>query len=232
MKIVQKRRKPLIGFYLYCLQGMLLSTLSFLILQTLFDTEYDRADKIYQLLRHLLYLPLLILILYSFKSIVKIKTRLLFHNIMAFMLFGGLLFYLGRMDLIKYDLLFFFSFPLFLYSYNRLVLKKFIRGYPLLHLLLHYLIFFFILLASITLMMPIVADTYRYTYIEHLYRIGSEDTGETYATNPALILLVAMVIFISSQRIKRSPKERFILFLLVGILYTFLYYGIIQYSNS
>ncbi|MCK4875651.1 MAG: hypothetical protein KAS26_07380, partial [Sulfurimonas sp.] len=115
----QKKKRPLVGFYLYCLQGMLLSTISFVISQIIFDADYETTYKIYQLLSHSIYIPVIILVLYSYKSIVKIRNKLFVKNIIAFTLFGILLFLIGRIGIIEYNTLFFFAVPIFLYTYNR-----------------------------------------------------------------------------------------------------------------
>jgi len=233
LETLQKKKRPLVGFYLYCLQGMLLSTISFVIFQILFDTDHETTYKIYQLLSHSLYIPVLILVLYAFKSIVKIKNKLFVKNIIVFTIFGILLFWIGRIGIVEYDTLFFFAVPIFLYTYNRFILKKFIRGYPLVKLLFHYIVLFFSFLISMVIMISVLVDSGKKTYVRDFYitDIYIKNDAEIYISNPALIFLVAMVVFISAHRIKRSPKERILLFFLVGILYIILYYVFIQYVN-
>ncbi len=229
----QKKKRPLVGFYLYCLQGMLLSTISFVISQIIFDADYETTYKIYQLLSHSIYIPVIILVLYSYKSIVKIRNKLFVKNIIAFTLFGILLFLIGRIGIIEYNTLFFFAVPIFLYTYNRFILRKFIRGYPLWNLLLHYVLLFSYFLISLVTIIPVLADSGKKTYVKDFYiaDIYIKNDLEIYMSNPALIFLVAMVVFISANRIKKSPKERILLFYIVSILYAVLYYIFIQYVN-
>ena len=211
---------------------MFLTLISLAIVQILFDTDYERAYKIYQVLIHLLYLPALILILYSFKSIVKIRNKLFVKNIVAFILFGILLFWIGKTGIIEYNTLLFFSAPIFLYAFNRVVLKKFLRGYQLLNFLFHYVVLF-VSFFILTVVMIYTITGNRFSYVKDMYieNVYISNDAEIYVSNPALILLVAMVLFISANRIKRPPKERIVLFLFVGILYSLLYYGFVQYIN-
>lgn len=234
LKSTQKRSRPLIGFYLYCIQGLALSIVGFLTLARILDTPHDSVYQVYQFLRHLLYLPVLILILYAFKSILRLKNRELLKSTLSFMLFGMVLFYIGKLEVVEYDLLFFFLMPVFLYVYNRVVLKKFIRGYSFTRLLLHYFLLFFIFFMAYIVMEPILAHGGRYTLVEHLHinAISIKDDIEIYVSNPALIFLLAMVVFVSAQRIKKSPKHRAILFLSLGVLYTVLYSIFIKYINA
>jgi hypothetical protein len=233
LETLQKKKRPLVGFYLYCLQGMLLSTISFVISQIIFSSDYEITYKIYQLLSHSLYIPVIILVLYSFKSIVKIRNKLFAKNIIAFTLFGISLFWIGNTGIIEHDTLFFFSVPIFLYAHNKFILKKFIRGYQLLKQLLHYAVLFLYFLISQVIMIPVLADSGKKTFVKDFYitDIYIKNDAEIYMSNPALIFLVAMVIFISAHRIKKSPKERILLFFLVSILYALLYCIFILYVN-
>jgi len=234
LQSIQKRRRPLIGFYLYCIQGLALSIVGFLTLARILDTPHDSAYQVYQFLRHLLYLPVLILILYAFKSIMKLTNKALLKSSLSFILFGIALFYIGKLSGVDYDLLFFFLMPVFLYVYNKVILKKFIRGYSFTRLLLHYFLLFFTFFMGYIVMEPILSYGGKYTLVKHLYinLISIKDDVEVYVSNPALIFLLAMVVFVSAQRIKKSPKQRATLFLFLGVLYAILYSIFIKYINA